>query len=174
MDLNKKIKKQDELIYELNHKLNNLINEQSPTPDDTTGVSAEMGAAIEDLISLNKSLQDKNTYLSSSDKTYGGVLSLKHDEISFKDDEDSKISAKSSAGYTVSNEKKDGNKTTLEIKGSNNRLIPDDLILYITIPYSEGVNYRDDFMGELEQKNVKTGEEKDLDDVNMRIISYNK
>jgi hypothetical protein len=172
MDLNKKIKKQDELIYELNHKLNNLLNEQSPPVDDTTGVSAEMGGAIEDLISLTKSLQDKDSPLPSSDKTYGGVLSLKHDEISFKDGNDSKISAKSSAGYTVSDEKKDGDKTIIEIKGSNNRLIPDDLILYITIPFIEGVNYRDDFMGELEQKNVKTGEEKDLDDVNMRIISY--
>lgn len=174
MDLNKKINEQIDNIKTINKKIDLILNEQSPPVDDSTGVSAEMGAAIEDLISLNKSLQDKDSPLPSSDKTYGGVLSLKHDEISFKDDEDSKISAKSSAGYTVSDEKKDGNKTILEIKGSNNRLIPDDLILYITIPYSEGVNYRDDFMGKLEQKNVKTGEEKDLDDVNMRIISYNK
>ena len=174
MDLNKKINEQIDNIKTINKQIDLILSEQQPVSGQTTGIPKSIEKPIRDMMALANQLSDNPVRSSETSGNESGVITLRHDEIEFDDDDDSKISSKQSASYKVSSIKNEGSKTILEIDGKENNLVPDDLILYITIPYSEGVNYRDDFDAELKQKNRLTNEEEDLDDVNMRIIRFVK
>lgn len=173
MDLNKKINEQIDNIKTINKQIDLILSEQ-PVSNQTTDIPKSIEKPIRDMMALANQLSDNPVHSSETSGNESGVITLRHDEIEFDDDDDSKISSKQSASYKVSSIKNEGSKTILEIDGKENNLVPDDLILYITIPYSEGVNYRDDFDAELKQKNRLTNEEEDLDDVNMRIIRFVK
>ncbi len=172
MDLNKKINEQIDSIKTINKQIDLILGEQEEP--QKTNIPTSIEKPIRGLMSLANQLQDKSTDFSENSKSETGTITLRHNEISFDDSNNSKISSKQSASYKISSIEEVGSKTILEIRGSNNNLVPDDLILYITIPYSEGINYRDDFDGELKQKNVLTNDEEDLNDVNMRIMRFVK
>ena len=178
MDLNKKINEQIDNIKTINKQIDLILNEQQQNQQPVSGQTIDIPDSIEkpirDMMALANQLQDKPTDFSENSENESGVITLRHKEIEFDDDDDSKIGSKQSASYKVSSIKKEGSKSILEIDGKQNNLVPDDLILYITIPYSEGVNYKDDFDAELKQINRLTNKEEDLDDVNMRIIRFVK
>lgn len=174
MDLNKKINEQIDNVKTINKQIDLMLSEQQVSSGQTTGVLDTIEKPIRDMMALANQLQDNPTDFSETSGNGSGVITLRHNEIEFDDDDDSKISSKQSASYKVSSIKNEGSKTILEIDGKRNNLVPDDLILYITIPYSEGVYYRDDFDAELKQINRLTNDEEDLDDVNMRIIRFIK
>lgn len=178
MDLNKKINEQIDNIKTINKQIDLILGEQQqnqqPVSSQTTNIPKSIEKPIRDMMALANQLTDNPVDSSKTTETESGIITLRHSEIEFDDDDDSKISSKQSASYKVSSIKKEGSKSILEIDGKQNNLVPDDLILYITIPYSEGVNYKDDFDAELKQKNRLTFEEEDLDDVNMRIIRFVK
>ncbi len=178
MDLNKKINEQIDNIKTINKQIDLILGEQQqnqqPVSSQTTNIPKSIENPIRDMMAIANQLTDNPVDSSKTTETESGIITLRHSEIEFDDDDDSKISSKQSASYKVSSIKNEGSKTILEIGGKQNNLVPDDLILYITIPYSEGVNYKDDFDAELKQKNRLTFEEEDLDDVNMRIIRFVK
>jgi hypothetical protein len=173
MDLNKKINEQIDNVKTINKQIDLMLSEQ-PVSGQTTDIPKSIEKPIRDMMALANQLSDNPVDSSETTETESGVITLRHNEIEFDDDDDSKISSKQSSSYKVSSIENKGSKTILTLDGKQNALIPDDLILYITIPYSEGVNYRDDFDAELKQKNRLTNDEEDLDDVNMRIIRFVK
>ncbi len=63
-------------------------------------------------------------------------------------------------------------KTILILDGEHNKSIPKDLQLKITIPYPDGLNYKNDVSAEVEQLNKKTNDKEDLNDINLRILSH--
>jgi len=174
MDLNKKINEQIDNVKTINKQIDLILSEQQTSSGQTTDIPKSIEKPIRDLMSLANQLTDNPVDSSETTETESGVITLRHNEIEFDDDDDSKISSKQSSSYKVSSIENKGSKTILTLDGKQNALIPDDLILYISIPYSEGVNYRDDFDAELKQKNRLTNDEEDLDDVNMRIIRFVK
>lgn len=167
MDIQKKLNEHNEKVISLNKGINHLINEQEDSVD-YSGLSN----AAEELYKLGVSMQS-DMQTSSSDKEGISVVQLKfHDEIKFKDDEDTIIKGKASASFNVLNIENKPQETILSLSGEDNSLIPDHLILFITIPYKDGVKYKGGFDAELDQKNIKNNEEDGLGDMTMQIISY--
>jgi hypothetical protein len=170
MDISKKLKEHNDKISLLNKQINSILNEQSVD----TGISDEILKPINTMMDVARSVSSDAPFIDTGgDGSNSGEIYLEHDEIEFEDDDDTVISAKSTIRYRMSNILELDSETTFDLKGDpENKLIPEDLILSVTIPHESGFNYKDEFTAKLKQKNIKTYDEEDLDSVDMKILSY--
>lgn len=187
MDLNEKLDSYNKIVEGINKYINKLINEQEEgEPASSEPLSSKsydddrLSKSADELIKLGKQLfHDKTKSMDEyGDEPKSGTILLHHGDIKFKGDFDGKeISSKQSAKYYVSDIEKTSDGTLLTLNAKNNvilsRNVGDNVALMIKIPYSEGINYENDFVARLLQINTDNKEREELDNVTMRIVSHN-
>ena len=95
------------------------------------------------------------------------------DDIKLDEPHDGKIIKKGGSIYfNVFKVINEPSKTILILDGEHNKSIPSDLQLIITIPYTDGLNYKNDVSVKVQQLNKRNGDKEDLNDINLRILSH--
>jgi hypothetical protein len=95
------------------------------------------------------------------------------DDIKLDDPYDGKTIKKGGSIYfNVFKVINEPSKTILILDGEHNKSIPSDLQLIITIPYTDGLNYKNDVSVKVQQLNKRNGDKEDLNDINLRILSH--
>ena len=152
---------------------NNVDNVDTDTITDSNLLSAiESGKNILDIASsMSDTPIDSST---TKDKNITLIKINLMDDIKLDDPYDGKTIKKGGSIYfNVFNVINESSKTILILDGVHNKSIPNDIQLKITIPYPDGLNYKNDVSAEVEQLNKKTNDKEDLNDIKLRILSHN-
>lgn len=191
MNILKLLQEHNKNINSINDNINNLLlmekwydpttwfsdepksteNKTSQITDPNLLSAIESGKNILDIAStMSDTPIDRSTI---KDKNLTKIKINLMDDIKLDDPYDGKIIKKGGSIYfNVFKVIYEPNKTILAIDGEHNKLIPKDLQLKITIPYPDGLNYKNDVSAEVEQLNKKTNDKEDLNDIKLRILSH--
>lgn len=178
MDLNDKIEIQNKLVEEINKNIDLLISEDADNDVNRASTkAAKAGQAVVDTIkSYAKSSEpseEKSGNIEIESVHLGG-----NDVIEFEGDFNGKtIRLGNPKGFKVASYNEGSKGNTLFISGKENRIFKnngvEDVVLSITLPKSITKTKASESMRvELGQKNLKNGEEEELDDVILRIAKY--
>lgn len=193
MNILKLLQEHNKNINSINDNINNLLlmekwydpttwfsdepkstenNVDTDTITDPNLLSAiESGKNILDIASsMSDTPIDRST---TKDKNITLIKINLMDDIKLDEPHDGKIIKKGGSIYfNVFKVINEPSKTILILDGEHNKSIPKDLQLKITIPYPDGLNYKNDVSAEVEQLNKKTNDKEDLNDINLRILSH--
>lgn len=154
----------------------NQENQKNQKNQDDEITDPNLLSAIESgekLLNIASSMSD--TPIDTSTTKNKNIIKINlMDDIKFDDPYDGKTLKKGGSIYfNVFKIINEPNKTILILDGKNNKKIPEDLQLKITIPYPDGLNYKNDIDAKVEQLNKKTNDKEELNDIKLRILSYN-
>lgn len=192
MNILKLLQEHNKNINSINNNINNLLlmekwydpttwfdkepvktqdsQEDQITDPDLLG-AIESGQKILDIASSMS-----KTPIDTSKSKNTNILSIKFklmDDIKLEEPHDKKIIKKGdSLSFNILKIIPESNKTIIIIDGEYNKLIPNDIQLKITIPFPDGLNYKNDFNANVEQKNKETGETEELNDIKLKILSH--